>query len=135
MKILILRLSSILLLTVLSLSFGGASALAFDPLATPCQGNSSSAVCQGNQTQNGKGSDPVGGPGGIISTAANIIALVAGVAAVIMVMLGAFAFVTSGGNQESIAKAKGRISSGLIGLIIVSLAWAIARFITDRIIR
>jgi len=106
-----------------------------NPLDQACnQGTaSSSPVCQQAQTQGT--TNPVSGPGGVINKAANIIALVAGIGAVIMILIGGFFYVTSAGNAENAAKAKARILSAFIGLVVVALAWTIVRLITDKVIR
>lgn len=70
----------------------------------------------------------------IIGDAANIIALAAGVAAVLMIIVGGFQLVTSGGSAETVSKARGRIIGALIGLIIIALAWTIIRLVTDKIL-
>jgi len=70
-----------------------------------------------------------------ISKAANIIALVAGIGGMIMIFLGAFFYVTAGGNPENAAKARARITAGIIGMVIVVLAWAIVRLVTDKILQ
>src|SRR3990167_9142145 len=41
--------------------------------------------------------DPVSGPGGIINTAANLIAIIGGVAAVIVIIISGIMYVTAGG--------------------------------------
>lgn len=107
-----------------------------DPLNQACNTNAEtkkSPLCQ--QAQKQGTTNPVSGPGGVISRAANIIALITGIGAVIMILLGGFFYVTSAGNAENASKAKARIASALIGLIVVALAWALVRLITDRIIK
>lgn len=108
---------------------------AFDPLEEACsQGTAStSPACQ--QAAGQGTNDPVAGPGGVINKAANIIALVAGVGAVIMILLGGFFYVTAGGNTENAGKAKARIVSAFVGLVVVALAWVLVRLVTDRIIK
>lgn len=66
------------------------------------------------------------------ATIVNIIAWVLGIVAliaVVMIIIGGFMWLTSGGNEEKIEKAKKTISSAVIGLIIVILAWAIVIFV------
>jgi hypothetical protein len=77
----------------------------------------------------------VAGSNGVINKAANIIALVTSIGAVIMILIGGFFYVTAGGNAENAAKAKARIISAVIGLVVVALAWTIVRLVTDRIIK
>ncbi|OVE79233.1 hypothetical protein BVY00_00970 [bacterium G20] len=110
--------------------------LADSPLDQACNTNAdtyNSPLCQQAQTQGKK--NPISGPGGVINKAANIIALITGIGAVIMILIGGFFYVTSAGNTENAAKAKARILSAFIGLVVVALAWTIVRLITDRVIR
>jgi len=122
-------------LSILPFLGSGAIAASNDPLNTACQTNAqtrASAVCK---QSGGQGTtNPIAGPGGIISKAADLIALIASVAAVIMIIAGGFGYVTSGGNTEATAKARQRITSAVIGLVIVSLAWAIVNFVINHVI-
>jgi cytochrome bd-type quinol oxidase subunit 2 len=114
------------------------SSLAFNLFGGTCNGssvqggtNDKSAVCT-DSTKNPDAKDNVAV--NTIRTAANIIASITGVAAVIMVIVGGFTYVTAGGNTEQTATARRRITSALIGAAIVALAWTITRFITDNVI-
>lgn len=62
----------------------------------------------------------------------NLISLLVGIAAVVMIMVGGFRYVTSAGKQESVAGAKNTILYALIGLVIVALAQVIVRFVLQR---
>ena len=65
-------------------------------------------------------------------TVLNILNLVLGLLAliaVIMVIIGGFTWLTAGGNEEKVDKAKKIISAAVIGLIIVLLAWAVVIFV------
>lgn len=48
---------------------------------------------------------------------------------VVLVMLiwGAFEWITSGGDKDTVAKARGRILNALIGLAVLAIAYALAR--------
>jgi hypothetical protein len=59
----------------------------------------------------------------------NILSLVAGAAAVIMLIVGGFRYVTSAGNPESAKGAKNTILYAVIGLIIVGAAQIIVHFV------
>ncbi len=54
---------------------------------------------------------------------------IAGIAAVIVIILGGITYATSQGDPSKIQKAKKTIIGGLIGLIIVVLAFAIVTFV------
>ncbi len=61
----------------------------------------------------------------ILNWLLGIMALVA----VVMIIIGGFTWLTAGGNEEKVDKAKKIISAAVIGLIIVLLAWAIVIFV------
>lgn len=66
------------------------------------------------------------------STVVNVVQWVLGflgLIAVIMILIGGFQWLTSGGNEEKVASAKKVISAAVIGLIVVLLAWAIVIFV------
>jgi hypothetical protein len=77
----------------------------------------------------------VTGPKNIINSAANILAVITGIGAVIMIIIGGLTMVTSAGRSESVATARRRIIYSLVGLVVVALSWAIIRFITDKLIQ
>ena len=61
----------------------------------------------------------------ILNWLLGIMALVA----VVMIIIGGFTWLTAGGNEEKVDKAKKIISAAVIGLIIVLLAWAVVIFV------
>lgn len=69
-----------------------------------------------------------------IARVVNLISLVVGIAAVIMIMVGGFRYVTSGGKEESIKGAKNTILYALIGLFVVAFAQVIVRFVLHKTI-
>ncbi len=52
-----------------------------------------------------------------------------GIIAVVIVLYGGFMWMTAGGNEERITKAKQILTAGVIGLVIIVMAWAIARYV------
>ena len=57
-----------------------------------------------------------------------------GIVAVIIILLGGFKWMTAGGNEEKVAEAKKLIISGVIGLVIIMSAYAIAQFVVNSIV-
>lgn len=53
---------------------------------------------------------------------------------VILIIWSGFQWMASGGNSETISKAKKRIINATIGLVIVLAAFAITEFVLDKII-
>ncbi|TAL50729.1 hypothetical protein EPN81_01980 [Patescibacteria group bacterium] len=77
------------------------------------------------------------GEANLVDTIARIIRIALGflgVVAVVITLLGGFKWITSGGNEERTKKAKQYIFSGVIGLVIVIAAYAIASFVVESII-
>ena len=51
-----------------------------------------------------------------------------GLVAVVLILYGGFTWMTAGGNEEKVEKAKKIITGAVIGLVIVLIAWAIVIF-------
>lgn len=56
-----------------------------------------------------------------------------GFIALVIIIYGGFIWMTSGGNQEKISKAKGILKSAIIGLIIILLSYIIVSFIMNLV--
>jgi Zn-dependent protease with chaperone function len=56
-----------------------------------------------------------------------------GIVAVVIVLYGGFMWMTAGGNEERVTKAKQILTAGVIGLVIIIMAWAIARFVVGTL--
>ena len=57
-----------------------------------------------------------------------------GIVAVVIILVGGFKWMTAGGNDENVKKAKQWITNGVIGLAIVLAAFAITKFVLDTLI-
>lgn len=58
-----------------------------------------------------------------------------GIVAVIVIIIGGIGYMTSAGDAGKVKKAKDTILYGLIGLIVVALAFAIVNFVIVNIIK
>jgi hypothetical protein len=63
--------------------------------------------------------------GDVISNALMIVFIAAGLAVLVYLIIGAFKWITSGGDKDAIGKARGTIVNALIGLAILALAFFI----------
>lgn len=63
--------------------------------------------------------------GDVISNALMIVFIAAGLAVLIFLIIGAFRWITSGGDKDAIGKARGTIVNALVGLAILALAFFI----------
>lgn len=74
-----------------------------------------------------QGINPGADVGTVIGNAVAIIFVVAVLVVLFMLVLGAFNWITSGGDKEAVAKARNRIINALIGLLLLAVAFLIAR--------
>ncbi len=68
----------------------------------------------------------------IVSQVINLLSLAVGVVAVIMIILGGFRYITSGGDTGNVTSAKNTILYAIVGLVVVALAQVIVRFVVGR---
>ena len=71
---------------------------------------------------------------GMISTILNVVFGVVGIVAVIMIIIGGVNYTTSQGDSQKIQKAKNTIMYGIIGLVVVLLAFAIVNFVLNGLL-
>ena len=60
-------------------------------------------------------------------------AVVVGILAVVMIIIGGIQYTTSGGDQAAVTKAKNTILYGIVGLVIAILAYAIVNFVIRKV--
>ncbi len=127
MKRALLLLSLMLLSALAVLPARSVAAAELKPFQEACEQAPESEVCQaGNE-------NPVSGSDGVLLRVVNILSFVVGVAAVLMVMLGGFKYITSAGDANSISSAKNTILYAIIGLIVFLLSQGIIAFVIRRI--
>ena len=76
------------------------------------------------------------GSGNLIGTITSIIRVALGflgIIAVVIILLGGFKFMTSKGETTKVAEAKKLIFAGILGLVIILSAYAIASFVITQI--
>ena len=69
-----------------------------------------------------------------IASIINVAMGLLGILAVVIILIGGFQWMTAGGNEENVDKAKKRIIQGVIGLAIILASWAIARFVLESLV-
>ncbi|MDB5182067.1 MAG: hypothetical protein JWP13_830 [Candidatus Saccharibacteria bacterium] len=91
-------------------------------------------VCEGVSGQFG-GSCTSGGADidRIIKVALNILSWVAGIAAVIMIVIAGLRYITSGGDSSSIAGAKNALIYALVGVVVVAVSQGLVFFILGNV--
>lgn len=75
------------------------------------------------------GATPAEKIGAVLTNIIKIFYIVASIAFVFMFLSGAVSWIFSGGNKESVAKAKDRITHAIIGIILLALAFTIFKIL------
>lgn len=104
---------------------------ATDILAGTCVQNPDATACQ-NRDQTTDNND-LFGSGGIIGKATSIVALLVGIASVIMIIVGGFKYVTASGDTANITSAKNTILYALVGLVVALMARAFVIFVINKL--
>lgn len=109
------------------------------PVGVSAQGESpeiEGGLCGGVELQFADADCPAGESttrlNSIIKTVINILSLVVGVVAVIMIIFGGLKYITSGGDSSNVSSAKNTIIYAIVGLVVVALAQFIVRFVLDK---
>jgi hypothetical protein len=99
-----------------------------DPFKDICAqgGASSSSVCHASGANNLSGSN------GIIVKVANVFAFVTGVAAVFVIMIGGFMYITANGDAGKASSGKNAVLFACIGLVVVVVGRAIIGFVVTK---
>ncbi len=77
---------------------------------------------------------PINDPRKIASNIITIFLSFLGLIAVAIILVGGFRWMTALGDEEKVKSAKQLIGSGVVGLIIIIAAFAIASFVIDQIL-
>jgi len=125
------------LLVSLALSLG----LAAPVFAQTAQQQINNGLCAGSNLQFTEnpgqcsiaGSDANTKINDIVHTVVNLLSAIVGIVAVIMIIIGGFRYITSGGNDTSVTAAKNTILYAIIGLVVVALAQIIVRFTLSKL--
>ena|SRR3989344_3537542 len=64
----------------------------------------------------------------------NVLLAVAGLVAVIFLIVGGFRYVTAGGNEEAAESGKKTITNAIIGIVIIVLAFVIVRVVSNALL-
>lgn len=102
-------------------------AFASDPLADACQGADAkkSATC-GSLSPN---SSPLTGTNGLLYKASIFLSSIAGVIAIVVILISGFRYMTAAGDSQKATSARKTLIGAIIGLVIIALAQTIITFI------
>lgn len=101
----------------------------FDPAQNICAEAPSSAACQGSSQK----TDPINGSNAIIPKVANIIAVIGGIIAVVMVIYGGLQIILSGGESSKVANGRNTIIYTAVGVAVIVFARGIILFVVSKL--
>lgn len=123
--------------TLIALAVVGVITAATALLASPAVlADAKSEICAGVGAASGSGgcTDPGGKSiNNVIAAVVNILSWLVGIIAVIMIIVGGFRYVTSGGDSGSTTTAKNTIIYAIVGLVIVAFAQFIVQFVLTKV--
>lgn len=103
-------------------------AAAYNPLDQACRnGGGGSTACSAN------GSDPLTGSNGVLKRVALLLAVLAGVTAVIIIFVSGFRYITANGDAQKAASARNGIIGALVGLVIIAASTSIVVFVVSKL--
>lgn len=107
------------------------TAYAVDVLQGPCALEPDAVACQQrNQTPD---NNSLYGANGVITKITRLIALVVGIAAVIVIIIGGLSYVLSSGDSNRVNSAKNMILYAIIGLIVAVVAQALVVYVLTKL--
>ena len=114
------------------------TAAAFDPFGHACNSNTSNAVAC--KTDRGSDSIVAQGPKVLLLNITDVVAYITGALAVIMIVVGALRFITSGSDVSTgsrhdadVEEARRTIAGALIGLLVIILARTIIFYVINKL--
>ncbi len=104
-------------------------ALAADPFpGLDCSGVAkNTSVCKSGNT------DPLTSSSGVLHSVTRLVATLAGVAAVIVIVISGIRYITSNGDAEAVAKSKRIIILAAVGLVVIVAGQAIISLVLSRV--
>ena len=104
---------------------------ALDVTGVACQGIEDSAACK--DAAAGQTDNPLCGADGILTKAISIIPFVAGIIAVIVLIVAGIRFATSQGNAQTVGAARSTIIYAVVGLVVAVLAQALVQLVLGKL--
>lgn len=127
------RMKALVVLTFLvgcfSFTMASPASAAFSLFGDACESNSSATVCQDARNSG----NPLWGSGSVVELIVNILSLIIGVAAVIVIIIAGIQYMLSTGDPTKVNNAKNAILYALVGLVVAVLARFLVNFVVSRL--
>jgi len=103
----------------------------YDPFAKACADKAARASTTCKATSKTITTNPIYHT---LQVTADILAIIAGIIAVIMIIISGLSMVTAQGNSEAITTSRNRIIYSVVGLIIIAAAWSITALVVNKLV-
>lgn len=103
---------------------------AADIFNSACSGQTDSATC--NSVSSTGTSNPLTGTNGVLLNVAKIIAVIAGLSAIIVIIISGFSYVTADGDAQKAKKARDALVGALVGLFIIGISSVVITFVINN---
>jgi hypothetical protein len=100
---------------------------------TPCNNPNVTEKPGYCKDSNISGDNPIIGPHGVMTTVVKILSFIAGLLAVIMIIVGGVRYIVSAGNPQSISSAQKTVIYAVIGLVLAFVAQGLVVFVLSRV--
>ncbi len=107
------------------------SVQAVEVLQPACDNAPTSTLC--DESNKSGGGNKLYGKDSLLAKATSLVAILVGVAAVIMIIIGGFKYVLSNGDSNAINSAKNTIIYAVVGLVVAVVAQAIVSLIINKL--
>ncbi len=98
-----------------------------------CSKTPDASVCKDKTIAQDGADNSVYGPDGILSKGADVVTIVVGIAAVIVIIIGGFQFITGVGDPAKISEGRNAIVYALIGLAVAVMAQVVIKFVINKL--
>lgn len=99
----------------------------------PCTEKPDATVCKEKTAQQTNDSNPLFGPDGVLTFVINLLSVIIGIAAIIIIIIAALKLMTGGSNPQDANSAREMVIYAVIGLIIVASAQLLVRLFLGKI--
>jgi hypothetical protein len=128
------RLAALFALLCLTLAPVGIANAQFNFFQDVCEGSGAdSTACKDSQSDQSTNDNSITGPNGVISKATNIITLIVGIAAFIVIVVSGLQFILGVGDPARIANARNALIYAIVGIIIAVMAQVIVKFVVNKL--
>ncbi|PID32353.1 hypothetical protein CR970_01120 [Candidatus Saccharibacteria bacterium] len=129
-----IALAAIAVAVAAPVAFAGVAGAAPSQFTKNCKGAAAnSSYCQSLRESETQGNNSFYGSNGVINNVANIIAVLTGTAAVIVIIVSGIRFTLAEGDSGKIRDARNSIIYALVGLVVVVVARSLIGFVLTRL--